>query len=218
MDTKSITVDASTFEAFLRWQREHGHEVEDEAPEPEPEQEDEQDEDEVPLVTTGNPDSYGIVPSTVNVTPHTGGRYGEAAAAPAHEDEATTTEQDDAGMQPSVQPTRQRSPRLRPATADGYVLTAMMTDYTCGWTIRAPKYPVTRYGSGGWTARGLTAAISANGHTMSVAQVRSALTRLEQRGYVTTSGKCGKQERWMFTTLGLTTHNIQPGVTPITAP
>lgn len=215
MDTKSIIVDASTYEAFLRWRHEHGHEVEDEAPEPVQQEPDEDTTPPVQTVTTGSPDAHGFVPSSVDVVVQVGGRYGEAAA-PAVEVEADVEVEDeaDAGMQPA----RQRSPRLNPLTAEAIVVQAMMTDYTAGWTIRPPRYPVTQYGNNDWTARGLPEAVTANGNTMSVSQIRSALTRLEAKGFVCTDRKCGKQERWVFTNVGLRTYNITPGVTPITAP
>lgn len=198
MDTGSV--EWQEFQRFLAWKQEQEqHEISDATLDEDEQQQDEDTHDDQPPVNTSGPvNSDGFAPASVTITAREGGPYGSVTV---ETHTAEPVQQDDPGdvqQQPTAQPQQQRARRMNTVVAEQNVLNMMRSRPGAAWTIRPPKYPADVYGQNvAWSAYDLGAALADAGVTMSVSQIRSALSRLMAKGgLVYVNGKCSKQDRW----------------------
>lgn len=207
-NTSSITVDAALFEQFIAWMqaKENATPTIDPVEQPDnPDPDTQTDEpDESHVSTFGEQDSHGFIPSTHTLPALEGGRHGTKDE-PQPEADAHPTDTDDEQQQPPYTSPlagmtgRVRARRVNPATAQAYVLTAMKSKpQGTSFTIRQPRYAHSSYGlADAEDTSGKTGVVQdVHGITLTVAQIRSALTKMSERGEVYPHGKNGKQDRW----------------------
>ena len=205
--TSSITVDAALFEQFIAWVQARETTIDPVEQEDNPDPDVQTDEIDASHVSTiGEQDSHGFIPSTHTLPALEGGRHGTPHYEAQPEADAHPTDTDDEQQPPPYTSpvagttSRVRARRMNPAVARNHVLKAMKSKpQGSSFTIRQPRHRFSSHGlANAEDASGMIGVVEeVTGATLSVAQIRSALAKLSEGGYVYTHGKNGKQDRWL---------------------